>query len=194
MTSSNTGFGFDDKFFQIFAKTIKGKEPRARHGIISFDEMTCRKGQGVDLKKMEFTEISNFDGAAGEDTTDMNQLADKALVFMFSSLSENYHQPIGMFGAKGGTNTNVLAALLLQAIVQVEDAGGKVDAFISDGASTNRSMWTEFGISGKIDKLQWCFENPCDENRFIYVLSDTPHLIKCVRNRLQEQKQLQVQF
>lgn len=156
--------------------------------------MTCRKGRGVHLKTMEFTGIQNFDGAAGEETTNMEKLAYKALVFMFTSLTDRFCQPIGMFGAKGATNSNVLAPLLLQAIIKVEMAGGKVHAFVADGASTNRSMWTEFGISGKIESTRWCFENPCDPNRSIYALSNAPHSVKCVRNRLQEQRQLKVCF
>jgi len=79
-------------------------------------------------------------------------------------------------------------------------------------------MWTEFGISGKLNVLKSntnmknifasnqnatnvslddhnntedlrsnYFKNPVNDNRKIYVFSDVPHLIKCIRNRLLDQ-------
>lgn len=45
-------------------------------------------------------------------------------------------------------------------------------------------MWKEFGITGELDAVKHFFNNPHDENRKIFVLSDTPHLFKCIRNRL----------
>lgn len=59
--------------------------------------------------------------------------------------------------------------------------------FISDGASTNRKAWTEFDVSGKFGQSKCYFEHPVDENRKIFVFSDTPHLIKCIRNRLHDE-------
>jgi len=68
---------------------------------------------------------------------------------MFSSLKYAFHQPIGMFACKDATPKDMLAELVLKAIVEVEKAGGKVYGIICDGASTNRKMWTKFGINGK---------------------------------------------
>lgn len=97
-----------------------------------------------------------------------------------------------MFGSKGTTKMNILAVLLLEAILQVEKAGGKVHGIVCDGVLTNRSLWKQFGISGDVNNCKFCFQNPYDESRVIYAFSDAPHLIKCIRNRLEQNKILRV--
>ncbi|OXU17896.1 hypothetical protein TSAR_015438 [Trichomalopsis sarcophagae] len=42
---------------------------------------------------------------------------------LFSSLYLIFRQPVGMFGSKGTTKTNVLSALVIQAIIKIEKAG-----------------------------------------------------------------------
>lgn len=64
----------------------------------------------------------------------------------------------------------------------------------SDGATTNRTMWSMLGVSGKIDKLKNSFNNPFDVSRQVYVFSDTPHLVKTVRNRLYAKRVLRVSY
>lgn len=54
--------------------------------------------------------------------------------FMLLSLSLDFHQPNGMFCAKGATFANVLAAFLLQAIMKVEQTKEKFHGFVSVGA------------------------------------------------------------
>ena len=67
---------------------------------------------------------------------------------MYSSLAHTFHQPVGVFACKGGTPSKQLATLIIPAIIAIEKAGGKVHALICDGASTNRGIWSEFGITG----------------------------------------------
>jgi len=45
-------------------------------------------------------------------------------------------------------------------------------------------MWKEFGINGELGAMKHFFLNPYNISRKIFVLSDTPHLFKCIRNRL----------
>lgn len=81
----------------------------------------------------------------------------------------------------------------MQAIVEVENAGGKVDVIVSDGAATNRSVWRRLHLSGKLGgEVKNKFTNPTDDKRWVYALSDAPHLIKCIRNRLEKKKTLRV--
>lgn len=74
----------------------------------------------------------------------------------------------------------------------LENVGAKVEGMVCDGAATNRKIWSEFGVSGQINNVKNYFIHPSDNKRKMYVLSDTPHLIKCVRNRLHDKKILKV--
>jgi len=74
----------------------------------------------------------------------------------------------------------------------LENIGIKVEGVVSDGASTNRKLWGELGISGNKNQISNSFENPIDRKRKIYIFADAPHLIKNVRNRLHNKKSLRV--
>jgi len=76
----------------------------------------------------------------------------------------------------------------------LENVGAKIDGMVCDGAATNRKLWTEFEVSGQINKVKNYFSHPSDNKRKIYVLSDASHLIKCVRNRLHDKKILKVKI
>lgn len=201
--TSNTGCGFDDNFFTLFKKKLEKLPEHARHGILTFDEIQLRSSLEVNVKNMKFNGLIDFgmendaDNADNADNAKAMVQADHALVFMFSSLKQTFHQPIGMFACKDATRGHILCALVLKAIVEVEKAGGKVHGIVCDGASTNRNMWTNFGINGKqMDKngtfipVKYFFQNPFDEYRVVYAFSDAPHLIKCIRNNLFQKKYL----
>lgn len=85
-----------------------------------------------------------------------------------------------------------MAKIILKAILLLENAGVQVIGITSDGASTNRTLWSELGVSGKLENFNNSFKNPFDLNRNVFVFSDTPHLIKTVRNRLFTKKTLKV--
>ncbi|KAH9361089.1 hypothetical protein HPB48_002951 [Haemaphysalis longicornis] len=72
------------------------------------------------------------------------------LFLLFVRLATITSQPIAAFASKGPTKGTTLAQLVLKAIFLLEEAGAFVDALVCDGATTNRSMWREFGISGSL--------------------------------------------
>lgn len=82
--------------------------------------------------------------------------------------------------------------LVIKAIMLLEDAGTEVIGLKTDGATTNRTMWNNLGISGKKKSLNKYFLNPYDEKRKVFVFSDAPHLLKTIRNRLHDKNQLKV--
>lgn len=183
LSGVNISCGFDDKFFEALKLKMQSKTELQKYAVLIFDEVSVRKSLKLDPKTLRYQGVVDF----GDDTvgsTEFDQLADHGLVFGFAPLADDYFQPIGCFAAKGATPGVVLAKLIVQAIILLETAGIKVVAMVCDGAKPNRRMWKEFGISGKLGSTTCSFENPYDENRQIFVLSDVPHLFKCMRNRL----------
>lgn len=86
----------------------------------------------------------------------------------------------------------VLTQLVIKVISLLETIGAKINGVVSDGAQTNRKMWTELGIIGNKSDCHNYIIHPMNDNRKLYMFSDAPHLIKCVRNRLYEKKLLRV--
>ena len=97
--ASNVGCGFDEKFFVLLGKKLQAYPEMAKEGILSFDEILVRKSIELDVKTMTFAGLTDF-GDSSMKTSNMNDQADHALVFMYSSLSYNFHQPVAMFGSK----------------------------------------------------------------------------------------------
>lgn len=183
LSSINVGCGFDASFFEALKKKLATKTEQQKQFVLIFDEMSARKCLKTDVKSMKYQGVVDF----GEDevqSTKKDDLADHALVFAISSLHEDHFQPVGCFAAKGSTKGVTLAKLVLQAIFLLEKAGAKVVSLICDGAKPNRNMWSQFGVSGKIGATKHFFENPYDDERKIFFLSDMPHLFKCLQNRL----------
>lgn len=75
-------------------------------------------------------------------------------------------------------------------ILLLEDAGVFVDATVCDGAATNRAMWKQFFVSGSLTCTRNSFVHLLDEQRSVYIFSDAPQLVKCVRNCLLKEKVL----
>lgn len=120
---------------------------------------------------------------------------------MYSSLTASFHQPIGVFATKGAAPCQIMAKLIVSAILAVEKHGGIVNALVCDGAQNNRGIWKIFGIradavkdktTSKNDEIVCSFANSAnttdlDESSTaskIFVISDVPHLFKCIRNNL----------
>ncbi|KAK8777907.1 hypothetical protein V5799_020751 [Amblyomma americanum] len=115
-----------------------------------------------------------------------NQVADHALVLMFVPLFEDWVQPIASFATKGAAPAKVLAELVMSAILELHKNNASVLAVISDGAGNNKSMWSQFGVSGKMDAPHHFIEHPWEPSQNIYFVCDVPHIVKCIRNHLRK--------
>lgn len=62
----------------------------------------------------------------------------------------------------------VLAQLVLKAISLLEAAGTQIDGVVSDGAQTNRRMWSEFGVSGDLNNIQNYTIHPMNPTRKLF--------------------------
>lgn len=72
--------------------------------------------------------------------------------------------------------------MVIAVIKKLEMCGVKIHG-VCDGATNNRKMWSEFGISGDLKKPMNKTLHPFCDERYLYFFSDVPHLIKCLRNR-----------
>jgi len=110
----NTRTGFDPQFFELFQNKLRSLSDIAKIGLLVLDEIQVRKSVAVNAKTL------TFDGLVNENhPTDVKNMADHALVFMFTSLADNFQQPIAIFGCVGATKGRVLAQLTLQATVDL---------------------------------------------------------------------------
>ena len=177
-----TPCGFDPSFFSLLKDKLSSLPDMDLDFILALDEVGTRKNIAVDPQTLIYKGLVDF--GDGDEPVDISQKADHALVFMLVPLNNDSVQPIAVFAATGSTPGSTLARLVVEAIVLLERTSARVHAVVADGASTNRKFWTELGCSGKMNGFRNWFEHPSGDNRKVYLFSDTPHLIKCIRNRL----------
>ena len=106
--------------------------------------MKLSKTLSFNRQKLEMEGFTNF----GRYTPKHQQgkKGNHALVIMFQPFRGKWVQSLGCFLSKESANGTVLHQILIEAIILAENAGLKVDAIASDGASWNRSMWDIFGV------------------------------------------------
>ncbi|KAJ3656494.1 hypothetical protein Zmor_015567 [Zophobas morio] len=176
--------GLDQQFFEAFKKKVEGKNSFQKQGILIFDEMTVRQNIELNVTNTKLIGIQDFGLEHPKTSKTADKKADHALVFLFSSLTDQeFNQPVAVYAAKGPTNGTCLAQLMIEVIRKLEYCGVVIHGIVSDGASTNRRMWKEFGITGELDNAVNKCVHPLDELRYLFFFSDAPHLVKCLRNR-----------
>lgn len=188
-----TTCGFDPKFFQLLKTSFQQKDIMERHGVILFDEISTRESISVDSKSLTYKGLIDF-GEDGFQSTDVAEKANHGLVLMFHALHAKLTQPIAVFASRGPVTGTNLSLIILKAITLLEKAGARIHGVICDGGSTNRKFWAEMGVTAKMGNVKNYFEHPTEENRKVYVFSDTPHLMKTIRNRLYNNRTLQVRI
>lgn len=191
MSLMGSDCGFDEDFFKLLKKSFESKDIMNRHGVITLDEINLRKSVAVSARNLTYSGLTDF-GNDGPQSCDIKEQATHGLVLQFQSLTDKYTQPIAVFASQSAVKGEDLARLVLKAICLLENAGALIHGVISDGASTNRKMWKILQIDSSIDGLKTYFPHPLDDKRKVFIFSDTPHLIKCVRNRLYDKQYLRV--
>ncbi|KAL1475181.1 hypothetical protein MTO96_020154 [Rhipicephalus appendiculatus] len=99
---------------------------------------------------------------------------------MYVPFFSNWVQPI----ASKGAAPDVLARLVLKAVLELFKQNAVVIEVVSDGARSNKAMWAQFSISGRRKAAVYNVKHPCLTGKHIHFLCDAPHMIKCIRNHL----------
>lgn len=177
-------------FLNCLKNIWKNKTTFQKHGVLLIDEISVREALTVCSRTLTYKGLVDL----GEDykATSIEEKATSGLVFMFQPLADNYSQPVAVFASKGPIVGSELAKLTIKCIILLENAGALVHGIVSDGAQTNRKMWSELGVDGHNHSFKNWFSHPFDNERKIYAFSDTPHLFKNVRNKLYNDKSLKV--
>ena len=108
---------------------------------------------------------------------DNNMTANRIQCFMLSSILSKNKDTLSLIPVKKMTS-EYLTKLTKQVIASVKNAGYKIVSIISDTNIVNRKMFMELGGS---DILKPFIINPINDEK-IFVLFDSVHLLKCVRN------------
>ncbi|KAH8033953.1 hypothetical protein HPB51_018422 [Rhipicephalus microplus] len=153
-------------------------------GVRMFDEMSVRKS--LHFRESDMALLGKVNFAEHTRPGDNEKDADHVLVFLFQPFLGGWSQTVRTFCASSAAPGSVVAKLLLQCIVHLENSGAVVQAVTCDNSTSNRSALRSLGIHGDRKNPQTSFQHPCDPIREIYTVIDPPHIFKCIRNNLQK--------
>lgn len=174
-------YGLNTHAIDAIAQCYKDEaDENKRYGVVIFDEVKLREELQFNNASLKVDGFVDF----GELTPDShkNQLANHALVFMFVPFMQSWVQPVAVYASRNSTPADILAKILIQVILQLEEAGAKIVGFTCDGSQTNKKAWKSLGISGKKGQCKCFILNPADNERKLWAFSDFVHVLKCVRN------------
>lgn len=98
------------------------------------------------------------------------------LVFMVRGICSSLKFPYAQFPVRSPTG-EILHPIAWQCVEHLEYLGFRVIAFVSDGASCNRKLYSMHDMEPH--KIQNIY---ADEERPLFLISDVPHLLKTTRN------------
>ncbi|XP_064474601.1 uncharacterized protein LOC135388758 [Ornithodoros turicata] len=177
----NSGFGFNKMTFAGLSLKTKRMDVFQRHGGLVIDELKLSEHLNVQSSGLiqGFVDLGTF-----TPKNQRNELCDHGLIVLFQPFVGSWTQIVGTFASRGNVKADLLAKIVIEAVILCEQAGLHVDFITSDGAAWNRQMWKSFGICSTTDGVKFKVEHPVSSERCLHFISDFPHLIKCVRNML----------
>ena len=184
--------GFQPELNQHLQKEIRiNSLPQSkRYVALLIDEMKIKEDLVYDKHTGQIIGFVSV-GDLGDILSDMERrctanspqlpVSNHILVLMVRGIFFKLEFPYAHFGTRGVT-ADVLFPIVWEAIRQLESIGCKVICVTADGASPNRKFFRLHGKEGDlIYKTKNPFADPKDE-RFLFFISDPPHLIKTTRN------------
>ena len=115
---------------------------------------------------------------------DESKLATYVLCFYLRGIATNLKYSFAHFATSGATATQMFP-LFWEAVSLLQfNCNSWVIAATSDGASSNRKLFRMLGGELKLGKVVYKTRNIVAAERWIYLFSDVPHLIKTCRNSL----------
>lgn len=173
------------------AKVEELQESKKFCGIL-IDEMKIKENLVYDKYSGEiigFTQLGEINNELQKleqdcrSDTDHPAVAKHLLVLMVRGIFFKLDFPYAHFATEAAT-ADLLHPIIWEAIRHVESIGLKVIFITADGASSNRRFFRMHRNGGETPTYKT--KNPYSEDgsRWIYFISDTPHLIKTTRNCL----------
>lgn len=182
----DTGTGFKTSVIQHFSEQAK-LQTSTFVGILQDEikvksDLVYKKHSGELIGYTNLNMVSNelvdMEKTAASQTAN---LAEHLLVIMVRGVTSSFKYPLAAFATKSLT-ADILYSIMWETVEIVEvHAELKVLFFCCDGASQNRKFFN-LHINSPGNNLEYKTVNPYDRSRYIYFISDVPHLLKTSRN------------
>lgn len=167
------------------AKSYQAEKNHALHVALISDEMAIKKQICYSTEKQSFVGFSSITNSSVHfgDQENVLNIAKDALVFLI--VGPDFKLPVG-YQLLNGLESIDRAALTIEFIKRIEEAGVIVMSFTCDGCRSNVAT-IEF-LGAQLSGNKPYFYSPTYPNQKIYSIWDPPHMLKLVRKQLKEKK------
>lgn len=151
------------------------------------DEMSIKKHVSFDANNLSFSGFCTVSNTSTHFIDNQNEsnmtakLVKDALVLLIAGT--DFKIPVA-YHLLNGLNSVDRAALTLETVKKIEEAGVKVVSLTSDGLAANITVAELLGAKFEEDKPY--FYSPTEAQRKIYIIWDPPHMLKLVRKHFCE--------
>lgn len=185
-SSADISSGFSEQSIQVLTKLANQAKDEGRELYVSmcFDEVSIRKHiQWVHGQKY-FSGMIKY----GQRCDDEIPVANNAIFFLVTLIQTGKTVVLGYFPIKT-LNTGEKTKLILDAIGKINSTGAYLLSMAFDGLSTNLSACESMGASFDVSNIRPYIICPAN-GRKVYIVFDPPHMLKLVRNCLEEKRNL----
>lgn len=180
--------GFQDEVDQQLISEIPSSLSESKRFVaLLLDEMKVREGLVFNKHSGEIIGFTSL-GDINNDLLHLEQegerplIAQYILVLMVRGILFKLEFPYAHFATRGATG-DLLFPMIWEAIRRLEARELKVICITADGASPNRKLFRMHHNKGDSSSFFYKTRNVFSaDQRWLYFISDPPHLIKTVRN------------
>lgn len=166
---------------------IPSSLPASRRFVaVLIDEMKVKEGLVFSKHSGEvigFTKLGEINDELTriEQDSELTPVAKHVLVLMVRGLLFRLNFPYAHFGTRDATG-DILFPIIWEAIRRLEARELKVLCVTADGASPNRKFFKMNNSKQNQEICYKCRNFYSPDNRWLFFISDPPHLMKTVRN------------
>lgn len=154
-----------------------------RNVSLVWDEVKIKSGLAVSKKTGKLIGFCHSDSI--DTDSDENDVATHILVLMVRGIMTRVNLPFIWYPCKNLSSFQLLG-VVWKATKLLEHMDLKVRAWVCDGASSNRTFYNLHCKMGQqFAGVTYCTMNRYGRPRYIYYICDVPHLLKTVRNNLE---------
>lgn len=166
--------GLSAPIMTILGNKVQKMSEIERNAVICFDEMSLKTFLSL---RADYDEIEGFMNL-GEFGERKQEYTNQALVVEVHGMFVKWKQPLGYLVPNSACPAKVLYDLAMRTIDELTNAGLNVRVLLCDLGTCNQSLFRKM--------MRISVDNPLfhHKGRKIYVMYDSPHLVKCLRNNL----------
>lgn len=172
--------GFNKSAIEELKRLSKNLKDEERYVVLLHDEMVIKYDLVFDKRSGEVVGFVN--SHSWNENLEKN-IASHVLVFFVVGINTQINVSLGFFGTSN-VSSGDLFPVFWEAVCYLETSCSlKVIASTSDKASSNQKMYQMHKITDEDEICYKCI-NIFSPDRFIFFISDPPHLIKTIRNNI----------